>query len=549
MAANSVTLFQERWYQEQAIDALFNYYSEPRPIANGVPVKKNALVCMPTGTGKSYVIAKFIQRCLAFDPSCRFMMSTHVKELIKQNASKLLEIWPLAPIGIFSAGLNSRDCAQPIIFGGVQSMVGKLIFGHRDFLIIDEAHLLADEGSYQKLIQELMMKNPYLKVIGLTATPYRQGLGLLTNGNIFTDIVFNICDLAGFSRLIAEDYLSPLIVPSKLAVQMDISGVGFSKGDFNQGELEEAVDKNDVNYSMLNEYLKYSVNRNSGLIFASGVNHAIHLWEMMNDVFHEDCVILHSKRSEIQNDQALEAWKAGKVKHAVNMNMLTTGVDNPMADICCDGQPTMSTGKHVQKYGRFTRPFKGNQYFGPKQNGLVLDYGGNTRRLGPINDPVIPRRKGEGSPGVAPVRICPNCGVYNHATVRQCIACGMEFDFSPVLTRNASTVEVMKSDLPELEIFHVNRVVYSAHKSKTGNDCIKVSYYCGLRTFYDFKNVEAKNYNGRIGRDWFRQIYGEPFEGMTNQDVLNLVSYLRAPRQIKVWVNANPHPRVMNQEF
>jgi DNA repair protein RadD len=542
-------VFEERWYQAEPIERLFEYYGVPRPLDDkGNPVQKNPLICLPTGTGKSVVIAKFIQRCFELVPNTRVIMATHVKELIKQNAQKLLEVWPLAPVGIFSAGLNQRDYYQPIIFGGIQSMAGKLIFGKVDFLIIDEAHLLGDEGRYIQFINELRLRNPFLKVIGLTATPYRMGLGLMTNGSIFTDIVYNQCNLEGFGRLIAEGYICPLIIPSRLAVQLDVSGVGFSKGEYKQGELEEAVDKSDVNQAALSQYLQYSEDRRSGIVFASGVKHAEHIWEMINDVFNVPAVILHSKRTDKQNDKALENWKLGRVKHAVNMNMLTTGVDSPMLDICADLQPTMSTGKHVQKYGRLTRPFKENGYI--KYNGLILDFAGNTRRLGPINDPLIPRKKGESGGGPAPTRICPNCGVYNHATFRQCIACGLEFDFSPILTTEASRAEVMKSELPLVEDIKVNRVVYTAHTSKTGNKSIKISYYCGLRTFYDWKSVEGpKQFTKHQGRDWFRQIYGEPPEHLTNADVLNLVSYLRAPKTIKVWLNRNPHPQVLSQEF
>jgi len=495
--------FQERWYQHEAVEKLFDFYSVDRKLVDGFPEPKNAVVCLPTGTGKSLVIAMFIKRCFEMVPNTKVVMSTHVKELIRQNAEKLQQYWPLAPLGIYSAGLHQYDHVQPIIFGGIQSMVGKLKFGHVDFLVIDEAHLVGDDGSYLQFINELKMRNPFLKIIMLTATPYRMGMGLLTNGPIATDIVYNLCNVDGFARLIAEGFLCQLIVPARLAVQLDISGVGFSKGDFIQGQLEEAVDKNDVNYSMLSEYMTYAASRRCGLIFAAGIKHAHHLQEMIQQVFHEECAILHSKMGDKHNDEMMSAWKAGEIKHAVNMNMLTTGVDNPMVDIICDAQPTMSTGKHVQKYGRGTRPFP------EKPNCLVLDYGGNTRRLGPINDPVIPRLKGQGPPGDAPIRICPNCGVYNHARASQCVACGLPFATGP----------------------------------------IKVCYYCGLRTFYDYKNVEGNNYNGKIGREWFRQIYGEPFEGMTNEDVLRLVSYLRMPRQINMWMNAKPFPKVMNQEF
>lgn len=535
-----MTVFQDRWYQEECVDALFDYYSAERKLINGIPERKNALICLPTGTGKSLVIARFLKRAFDMVPNTRAVMATHVKELIKQNKSQLLDVWNTAPVGLYSAGLKRSDTLAPIIFGGIKSMAGKFpIFGFRDFLIIDEAHLLADEGRYMRFIEELLAKNPFLKIIGLTATPYRMGLGLMTNGNIFTDIIYNLCNIDGFSRLIAEGYLC-LVISKPTDTKLNVSGVDMLQGDYNQKQLGEAVDKSDINSRVISEYLYYAASRRCGCVFASSIEHAEHLGEVINS-FGEDCVVLHSKQSETYNDEAMKAWKNGEVKHAVNMNMLTTGVDNPMLDIVADAQPTMSTGKHVQKYGRATRPFAG------KLNGLILDFAGNISRLGPINDPLIPRRKGEGSAGDAPVRICPSCGVYNHASVRTCINCGLQFDFSPILNSTASTAEVLRSDQPIVEEYDVTRVIYQPHVSKTGNKSVKLVYYCGMKTFFDYKSVEGKGF--KQGRDWFRQVYGEPFDGMKNSDVLNMISYLRPPRRVKVWTNKKPYPQVLGQEF
>ena len=533
----------ERWYQQAAVETLVEYCKQSREILPDGSLKpRNPLICLPTGTGKSHVIADFLKQALSIVPGTRCVMATHVKELIKQNASKLHDAWPMAPLGIYSAGLQSRDIAQPIIFGGIQSLVGKFpIFGYRDFLIIDEAHLLGDEGSYIKFIQELLQKNPYLIVIGLTATPYRMGLGLMTNGKIFTDIIYDLTNIDGFNRLIAEGYLCPL-VPKRTDTQLDISGVGFSKGEYNQGELQEAVDKKDVNYAAMNEFVHYGQDRNSWIVFASGIEHSEHIADMLNDVFRIETVVIHSKRSEAQNEGALKAWKSGHVRCAVNMNGLTTGVDHPSLDYIGMLRPTMSTGLWVQMLGRGTRPFPG------KENCLVMDFARNTQRLGPINDPVIPRLKGKGPPGDAPVRICPQCNTYAHARAITCIVCGYEFGSAPKLSGHASELELLRSDLPQVEVFDVQRVVYSNHISRsTGRSSIKASYYCGLRTFYEWATVEGSGFAAKKGRDWFRQRYtGEPPN--TNEEVLMYSAALRAPSRIRVWINKK-YPEIISAEF
>ena len=550
---------QLRYYQKEATEALFSFYGEPRKLIKGVPERKNPLVCLPTGTGKSLIIADFLQRAFQMVPGTRAIMSTHVKTLIEQNAAKLQEAWPQAPLGIYSAGLNRAEFIQPIIFGGVQSMVGKFQkLGHRDFLIIDEAHLLGDDGSYLRLIAELQQINPYLKVIGLTATPYRLGMGKLTNGKIFTNIVYDLCNIDGFNRLIAEGYLCPLI-PKRTQIEIDVSNVGMAKGDFIHSELEGAIKKQNIIVRALAELVAHGQDRKSWCIFATGIDDAEECNEMLNTHFGISSVVMHSKRTAKHNNEALAAWRKMEVRCAVSMGMLTTGVDHPALDLIGMLRPTMSTGLWVQVLGRGTRPYEG------KRNCLVLDFAGNTRRLGPINDPVIPKLKGKMG-GDAPVRICNACNCYNHASARACIVCGVEFQFESKLSATASNEELLRSDLPETGMFKVDRVIYVPHTSKAGNTGIKVAYYCGLRTFYEYVSVEGKRGN-IFGRDWFRQRFdykaedfyinsgialknkGNIYVPETDKEVLQLVSRLRMPAQIRVWLNANPNPRVLMAEF
>ncbi len=594
-----------RWYQDEAVEATLEYLmTKGGADEKGLPIEANPLVELPTGTGKSLVNALIMKRALERHASTRALMSTHVKELIKQNAEKMQEAWPHAPLGIYSAGMKQRDTVQPIIFGGVKSMVGKYpLLGFRDFLVIDEAHLVSPDAdtTYIKFINELKWGpdfdpakheitpqlvqralatgrcNPFLRVIGLTATGYRLGLGHMTNGKIFTDTAYTLCTIDGFNRLMAEGFLCPLIA-KPTATTLDTSGVGMTNGEFNQGALQVAVDKQDVTYKALKELVEASYNRRCGIIFAAGIEHAEHINDMMNSVFGQECVIVHSgnkdyPRTDAQNDEAFKAWKSGRVKWIVNMEKLTTGVDNPAIDVIGMFRPTMSTGLWVQMLGRGTRPLYAPGYdindfgqrwqaiyAGGKPNCLVLDFAGNTRRLGPINDPVIPKLKGQGSAGDAPVRICPKCGFYSHASVRTCVVCGEEFDFSPQIAGKSSGVELLRSDIPVVEPFPVTRAVYTAYTAKTtGRNMIRVGYYCNLRTFFEYITVEGKpgefnkdgtkkiDFAAKKGRDWFRQRYpGEPPE--TNAEVLQLMSELRPPARINVWVNKQ-YPEVMNYEF
>ena len=187
-----------RDYQDAAVDSIFHYFT----CHSG-----NPLVVLPTGTGKSVVIGEFIRQAFEKYPQTRVMKLTHVKEIIEQNLDKLLTIWPTAPAGVYSAGLGRKEKHLPITFGGVGSVARATPdhFGRIDLLIIDECHLVSPNEStmYQKVIQGLKDLNPYLKVIGFTATPYRLGHGMLTDeGGLFTDICFNASELEAFNWFI-----------------------------------------------------------------------------------------------------------------------------------------------------------------------------------------------------------------------------------------------------------------------------------------------------------------------------------------------------------
>ena len=140
---------QTRDYQTAAVRSLYDYFEN----RTGNPV-----IAMPTGTGKSVVIAEFLRSIYTAYPHQRVIVATHVKELIAQNYEKLRIVWPHAPAGIYSAGLGRRDNMQRITFAGIASISKKAaLFGHIDLLIIDEAHLVspAEETMYRGFINAL----------------------------------------------------------------------------------------------------------------------------------------------------------------------------------------------------------------------------------------------------------------------------------------------------------------------------------------------------------------------------------------------------------
>lgn len=583
--------FNPRWFQIEAVEQTLQYFNEVGgwDYDANAPRRANPLICLPTGTGKSIVIAMLIWRIFQIAPMSRVIMGTHVKELIEQNAAKLSWLWPNAPLGINSAGLGHREFAAPVVYGGIKSMKGQVdgngasLFGHRDIMLIDEAHLVSPNAdtSYVQFILELMAANPWLKVIGLSATPFRLGLGHLTNGKIFTDVSYNLCTIEGFARLLADGYLSP-IYPKPTKTTLDVSGVGMSNGDFAPGALEAAVDDRDTNYEALREMVGYGWNRRAWMIFASGIKHAEHLAETLRVCFGVAAAAVHSKMPRSQADEIIKDFKRGKIKCIVNKDMLTTGFDFPPIDLIGMFRPSMSTGLWVQMLGRGTRPWLGGYitvdeatgeqayWPGQKEGCLVLDYAGNTPRLGPINDPVVPKAKGDGPPGDAPIRTCPEdrfdvhgklgCGFYNHSSAKWCVMCGFEFPpgEGPELHSTAGT-DALIAELPETKMFSVDRAIYVKYVGKkSGRSQIRVAYYCeGIHTFYEYISVEPKvledgstksDFMTKKGRDWYRQRTGlEPPE--TNDEVIAAAHMLRTPLRITVWTNKKPQAEIRNYEF
>lgn len=531
-------IFFERYYQVESEEAIFNYFSAGNT--------GNPLVCLPTGTGKSYVIAKFIKRVMQTWGNQRILCLTHVKELVANNSATLKAIWPSAPFGIYSAGLNQKDLNWPITFGGVASVV-KVIeeFGHVDLILIDEAHLLSAKADsmYGAIIAALKLINPFIKVIGFTATPYRQGMGLLTEGGIFTDIVIDYTSFEKFNRLIADGFLSPPI-SKRTTTKIDISKVGVTQGDFNLIQLEKVIDVQDTNYLACKEMAEYGYERHSWLVFAAGVTHAMHIADMLQS-FGIPSKAVFAKMGDSERDKAIEDFKNGKLRCLVNNNVLTTGFDHPAIDFIGMLRPTMSTGLWVQMLGRGTRPSPETM----KENCLVLDFAGNTLRLGPINDPVIPRKKGQGSPGTPPIKICDKCGTYNHANARVCQQCGFEFPISIDISKTAGTEELLRTDMPELEWFDVTRMVYNAFTSHKGDNYLKATYVCGRKAFNELLGLEKGGYAAKRARDWWKARMGVEEAPPSVGEALKWSSRLMVPKRIQVHVNKKPYAAVTAVEF
>lgn len=527
-----------RPYQADGLNAIWSYFQ------NGG--KGNPIIAWPTGVGKSLLPAIFIRDVMKIWPTQRFLLLTHISTLISQNANVMLKAWPEAPLGIFSAGLKSKESAHSIVYAGIQSAIkDPSRFGHRDIIFIDEAHMISTEENSQYLtfLATAKLINPNLKIVGMTATPFRMGHGLITENHLFTDVVHDLTSMDAFNNLIAEGYLAPL-APLRTKVELDISSVGFTKGEFIQSQLQNAVDIAEITFSALKEMVAAGRDRRSWLIFASGIEHSDHIATMLSQ-FGIQCASVHSKQSAEYNLKALAAHKNLELQAISSYSKLTTGLDHPAVDLIGDLRPTLSIPLHVQKYGRGTRPYEG------KKECLVLDFAKNTIRLGPINDPVIPRKKGD-KPGEIPIKICEACGVYNHLKVRFCTNCNTEFKFQIKIVETSGSAELIKTDAPEVETFDVNYAIYGRKQKEGKSPYIVATYFSGAKSFRQYVFPETKGYGKHLFHQWWQQrMPTQP--PATTDEALQCISQFRMPRRIRVWmnktVNGKNYPEVMGVEF
>lgn len=450
-----------REYQQRAIDMLYAWFE-----AGG---RGNPCLVLPTGSGKSHIVAALCKDALQNWPETRVLMLTHVKELIEQNAEKMRLHWPGAPMGIYSASIGKKQLGEPITFAGIQSIRTKAhMLGHIDLVIIDECHLVnhKDEGGYRHLLGELTAINPALRVVGLTATPYRLGHGLITDKPaLFDDLI----EPVSIEELVFKGYLATL--RSKVTkARLDTSGVHKRGGEFIESELQAAVDTDDNNQRVVREVIDLAGDRKAWLVFCTGVKHAQHVAEVLRQHgIAAECVTGATPKKE--RERILADFKAGRIRALANANVLTTGFDYPDIDLIAMLRPTMSASLYVQMAGRGMRPKSHTDHC------LVLDFAGVVETHGPITN-VQPPKRGRDGNGEAPVKVCDNCGELCAIAVATCPACGHPFPEPERKKLELRDDDIMGLEGKDLEVTSWN---WRRHVSRaSGKEMLSCTYYGSL---------------------------------------------------------------------
>ncbi|MFG0243650.1 MAG: DEAD/DEAH box helicase family protein [Phycisphaerales bacterium JB054] len=485
-----------RAYQREAVEAVYSFLRDR---------DDNPCVVIPTGGGKTPVIATICRDAVNLW-SGRVVILAHVKELLEQAADKLRAIAPDVPVGIYSAGLKRKDLGYAVTIAGIQSIYQRACdLGPVDLIIVDEAHLIPPdgEGMYRQFLADAKVVNPHARVIGLTATPFRMKTGTICA----PDTILNeVCYEVGVRELIVQGFLCPLRTKAGTA-RADTSGLHVRGGEYIAGEVEDLMDTDSLVEAACAELVGHAADRRSVLVFCAGVRHGEHVARVIRERHSADCGFIEGGTATKERDELIDRFKRGELKYLANVNVLTTGFDAPNVDCVALLRPTLSPGLYYQMVGRGFRLAPG------KADCLVLDFGGNVLRHGPV-DAIRIKEPGSGD-GEAPAKECPECHAIIHAAYSVCPECGHEFpppkrekheataSSEGILSGQTSRSEERVSDIS----YHVHYKRDDPHAPPT----MRVEYRCGFNTWFrEWVCFEHTGYARAKAEQWWRARSREP---------------------------------------
>lgn len=496
-------MYELRDYQRRAVKSVWDFLCNRQG---------NPVVVLPTGAGKSLVIAELAREASANELGV--LVLAHRKELLEQNAEKIRALLPGVSVGIYSAGLKSRDTEDQIVLAGIQSVYSKAFeFGARHLVIVDEAHLIPDKeaGTYRQFLSDLRVSCPQHRVVGLTATPYRLDSGMIYGGgSLFDDVAIDV----PVGDLINQGYLSP--ITSQPVTEIDTSGLHHRGGEFVKNEMESLFERSVVDACRETVEIANTTGRKSVIVFACGVQHAEHVRKLI-EATGESVACVTGETLPLVRESVLSDFKSSRLRFLVNVDVLTTGFDAPNIDCIAVIRATESAGLFAQIVGRGLRKFDG------KSECVVLDFGENIKRHGAIDSKDYGKRskqKGTGG-GDGPTKTCPSCAELVPAGAREC-GCG--FRFPPPETTHDATADKDSAILEAQQMpqqWIVEGISYTEHiKKDTGARSMRVNYEVtpdddkegNLRTqvISEWVCFEHFGFAQRMAERWWAKRSGEP---------------------------------------
>jgi len=565
--------YKLRNYQQEAVNAVIQHFKK---------LREPAIIALPTGAGKSLVIAE-----LARIAKGRVLVLTHVKELVEQNSEKF-KSYGLTP-GIFSAGLNQKDRKSKVIFGSIQSVARaeKSFFEDFSLLVIDECHRVSFETDtqYAQVINKLVSAQKNICMLGLTATPYRLDTGWIyeyhNSGFLRTEEkkFFKRClyELS-INYMIEHKYLTPPIQIDAPVASYDFSSLKLNKGQrYEIKEIEKVLkDQTRITPVIIKNIVEMSADRNAVIIFTSTIRHAE---EILSYLPKNDSSIVIGDTPSEQRDAIIQSFKNKEIKYLVNVSVLTTGFDAPHVDVIAILRPTESVSLYQQIVGRGLRLSPG------KEDCLVLDY------TGVVHDIYRPEI-GERKPNEDSVEVevgCPMCehvndfwGLTNEDGVviehygRKCkgaiidpnsleiVPCGFRYRFkncemcgaeNDIAAKSCNQCNSMLVDndtklkeamaLKDAHVLRPDTVTFEKKTDENNQERLEVRYYdldaqYLSEIFYINNNTQAKSFYYNFTRMHNRMpgnkiLIKSVDEAIANKDKFRIPMYIVARKQKHFW--------------
>jgi len=363
---------------------------------------RRTVLQMPTGAGKTYTAAAMIQGALAKGRSVLF---TVPRITLVDQAVREFEGQGIRHIGVIQADHPRRDDLAPVQVASVDTLARRGLPEKPGLAIIDEAH-------FRSVAVERMAADwPDLHMVGLSATPWAKGMGLL-----WQDLRIPIT----MQELVDQGYLSRFVVYAPDVP--DMTGVKTLAGDYHEGETAEAMSDGKLVASVVQTWLERGENRPT-LVFGVNRAHA----KTLQAEFERAGVAAgycdaYTDRAEMQ--LYANRFRAGEYQVFCSVRKLTTGVDWAVSCIV-DAAPTKSEALHVQKIGRGMRVNPGTEDL------IILDHAGNSLRLGLVtdihHDTLDKTQRGRQEARAKAEKLpkeCANCGALHAGKV--CPFCGHE---------------------------------------------------------------------------------------------------------------------------
>lgn len=503
----------------------------------------NPALVLPTGAGKSPLMAAIARDAVDLWQG-RVCILAHVQELVGQNAAALHRYAPELDVGIYAAGLRRRDRFNKVLVCQIQSVASIAAkLGRFDLILVDEAHRipLNGEGRYLQFIEACRRFNPHLRVVGLTATPYRlQGRAVPVCGDehILTEVAYE----ARIADLIAEGFLSPLISRPG-SVKADLSAVHLKGGEYVEAELADAMMP--LVERTCDDLVARASDRRAWIVFCVNVAHA----EAVQGALQRRGIatgLVHGGTAKGERASLIGQFQSGALRAMVNVNVLSEGFDAPHIDCVAMLRPTKSPGLYYQQVGRGFRLAPG------KADCLVLDYAGNVLEHGPVDAIRVQKARPGHAAAVETTRAkeCPKCSALLPIGARVCSECEHSFaSLDPAHLDRPIDAPVLSTDRPRVVTTHaVHSVKYERGKGKQGKpDHLRAIYQCGLRRFTEFVCIE---HGGRARAEAFRwwQSRSDGTVPRTVEEALPLAYGLRSPVEIVV-DETEKYPRVLEVRF